>query len=240
MQNDPEDDKFDPTSKILVFGGCHVMNYPLGFIDLLRGKYPETTAIPHTKASHANKILAKIQTESPALVVFQVGNFENPYPFVDQIKKALRRRIGMKKIDNGSAMPFLQILPTSFKILLDRFLARLGLGIANPASFNKHFSQLISDAALLLPGRLLVMSPLPSPDLWISHGRSLANDFMRGTCENMHVRYIDIIGQKDSWSREMFTGTDTMHFNIHGHRMLYEITVQEIRKLLNDGPDHAS
>lgn len=220
-------------AKLLLFGGCHVMSYPpLGFFDLTKAVYPATLSVAHTKASHTARILAKIEEIKPDVVVFQLGNYENPYPLFDRLLKKIQRMMGRYDAAKTGPMPYFLGLPVPLKIALDRLLSCFGLGIANPRSYRSAFEITLRETVSVLPGRVIVLSPFPSLVPWVQYGRARANAHMRTACTAHGVRFLDLFELTDHTAADFYDPADLFHFDAKGQRLLHELLMTEVRAVL--------
>jgi len=211
------------------------MSYPpAGFFDLTKAIFPETVSVPHTKASHTARILGRIREHRPDLVVFQLGNYENPYPFFDRLRKKFLRLAGRSDAAASRPMPYFLRIPMPFKILLDRILGTLGLGLGNPDRFNRDFEAALLESIRTVPKGVIVLSPFPSLEPWVQYGRSRANTRMRAICSALQVRYLDLFDVPGHPVEDFYGEDDRFHFSEKGQRILHELLVPEIRALLEE------
>lgn len=209
------------------------MSYPpSGFFDLTKVLFPETVSVPHTKASHTARILGRIREHRPDIVVFQLGNYENPYPLFDRLRKKLLRAFGMADSAASRPMPYFLGIPMPLKIPLDGILGALGLGIGNPRHFNRAIETTLRETVRAMPQGVIALSPFPSLDPWIQYGRARAGNRMRALCAELQIRYIDLFELPGHSAGDFYGKDDAFHFDEKGQRLLHELLVPEIRALL--------
>lgn len=220
---------------IQIFGGCHVMSYGAGFVDLLKRSFPNTTTTPHVKAAHLGKVFLQMQKNIPDIAIFQIGNYENPYPIFDRCVRKFAKIIHLSNLLKASNYPYVKFVPYKLKIAADKFLNLFGYGVADSAFFRKTYQKLLQEAISLIGRNILVIGPFPSPDPWIDYGRSRANSSMRKLCKEKSIHFLDVFSIQDFCSAKLYG--DVMHLNSEGHQKLYETVLSEIQDMLTERHD---
>lgn len=231
-------------SRVLIFGGCHVLSYPPdGIVDILGQTFTGLKPIAHTKASHTRKIQSEIITNAPSVVVFQLGNFENPFPILNQSKKKIYKLFRIPTVNTTIHQhPYPRWIPTRTKIALDKFLSHLHLSIANPHRYNCNILRTLLAAKEIMGKKIIVLSPFPSTDPWMQYGRQKAHLSMKKICLDLQLQYINLFECLGNPLERYFLDEDAFHLNSEGCALLVRAVEFKLFKAINlpQDNDHAT